>query len=74
MQAKFKKLLPKIPEIIGLGIGIGLISMTVPLAILGILVPNYEINTNDLMFRWMAICIFLMFIYYWNKKDKTINN
>jgi hypothetical protein len=70
MQEKFKKLIPKIPEIIGLGIGIGLIFMPAPLFILGILAPNYEININDLMFRWIAICIFLIFIYYWNKSDK----
>jgi hypothetical protein len=62
------KIIKKVPEAIGIGIGLSLLSIGAPYFILGILVPDYEIDFNKLLPRWASVCVVLTFIYYWRKE------
>lgn len=61
------KRLYELPEAIGVGIGLSLLSIGGPYFILEILAPNYKINFNSLFPRWATICVLLTLIYYWYK-------
>jgi len=47
-----------------------LLSIGIPAIILELLAPNYLIDYNNLILKWIGICVVLTFAYYWNKEKK----
>lgn len=63
-KGSMSKMLHKIPEIIGVSIGISLVGIGLPLFLLGILAPDYEATFESVMPGWFIICVVGTFIYY----------
>jgi hypothetical protein len=72
-EAFIWKMIKKTPEIIGVGAGMGLLSIGIPAIILELLAPNYGIDYDNLILRWAGICVVLTFVYYWNKEKNKGN-
>lgn len=64
------KALYKVPEIIGVSIFLGLIGIQIPMFILAILAPDYEVTFEKVMPGWLVVCLVGTLLYYrkndWN--------
>lgn len=70
IKRPFSKMLNKVPEIIGVSIFLGLIGIQIPMFILALLAPDYEVSFEKIMPGWLVMCLVGTFLYYrkndWN--------
>mgnify|MGYP006906735716 CR=1 FL=1 len=69
MKSIISRLIHILPKSIGVGVGLGIIGIQVPMLILSVLSPEYE-NWNDLLPRWIVVCIVISFVYFFNNPSK----
>lgn len=69
-EGSIPKALYKVPEIIGVSVFLGLIGIQIPMFILAVLAPDYEVTFEKIMPGWLAICLVGTLLYYrkndWN--------
>lgn len=70
MKNIVSKLIHILPKSIGVGVGMCILTIQVPILILSILAPDYENNWNDFFLRWAAVCVVISFVYFFNNPNK----
>ncbi|MFZ3069368.1 MAG: hypothetical protein WA052_03600 [Microgenomates group bacterium] len=69
MKNIISRLIHILPKSIGVGVGLGIIGIQVPMLILSILAPEYE-NWDGLLPRWIVVCVVISFVYFFNHRNK----